>query len=327
MKNNVQVMRTFMLLLLLIFNSVFIVAQEISTSVAYHSNKYSAFTSLEYRNNYFYCAFREGDTHVSTKGDDNGVVKILTSKDGEKWNEVLLYALTGIDLRDPKLSLAPDGRIMLLVEGVKYNEGKPINRNSFVSFIDVNNKITKLKAIEFTPNMSYNWLWDGHWVENSFYGFTYIPKFCFIKSADGINYSLIDTLPLSESPSEASLAQYSKNKLICVVRTVNNALIGISDKRKNCWKWYDSGYKIGGPDIANVNGDIFVAGRSYDNNGKRTTLFKLDKKTFKLSRIMDISEDGDSSYPGLIYQDGILYISHYYVKNGVSSILFSKIKL
>ena len=316
-----------LILLILLFNCVLMMAQEINTSVAYRSNKYSAFTSLEYRSNYFYCAFREANTHVSTKGDDNGVIKILASKDGEKWEEVLLYELDGLDLRDPKLSLTPDGRIMLLVEGVRYDEGKSLNRNSYISFIDANNEVTKLKAIDFTPKMNYNWLWDGCWTGKSFYGFTYIPKFCLVKSTDGVDYDIIDTYQLSENPSEASVTQYKKNKLICVVRTEKKALIGISNKGKNIWKWYDSGYEIGGPDIVNINGDIFVAGRSYDNNGTRTTLFKLDKKSFKLLMVVNISEDGDSSYPGFVYQDGMLYISHYYVKNGVSSILFSKVKI
>src|SRR5262249_50186266 len=58
----------------------------------------------------WYCAFREGTGHASGAC----TIRVLVSDDGEKWTPAAVLATKDVDLRDPKLSLTPDGRLMLL---------------------------------------------------------------------------------------------------------------------------------------------------------------------------------------------------------------------
>jgi hypothetical protein len=71
--------------------------------------KHNAFTDLIRWHDRWYCTFREADGHVG--GD--GRLRVLQSDDGETWTSVALVAEAGIDLRDPKLSITPDDRLMI----------------------------------------------------------------------------------------------------------------------------------------------------------------------------------------------------------------------
>src|SRR5437867_1106396 len=70
---------------------------------------HNAFTDLACFQGKWFCTFREGQGHVSP----DGAVRVLTSADGQAWSSAARLTSTTADLRDPKLSLAPDGRLML----------------------------------------------------------------------------------------------------------------------------------------------------------------------------------------------------------------------
>ena len=70
---------------------------------------HNAFTDLARFQNRWFCAFREGKNHVSP----DGALRVITSPDGEKWESAALIASPDSDLRDAKITLMPDGRLML----------------------------------------------------------------------------------------------------------------------------------------------------------------------------------------------------------------------
>ena len=71
---------------------------------------HNAFTDLIRWRRHFYCAFRECRTHVSA----DGRIRILVSRDAEKWLSAALLALDGYDLRDADLSVTREGALMLV---------------------------------------------------------------------------------------------------------------------------------------------------------------------------------------------------------------------
>src|SRR6478736_10074439 len=83
---------------------------------------HNAFTDLIRFQDKWFCSFREADGHVG--GD--GKLRILESPDGETWKSAALLAETGIDLRDPKLSITPDGRLMVVAGGSVYGGTKKL---------------------------------------------------------------------------------------------------------------------------------------------------------------------------------------------------------
>src|SRR5690606_6273887 len=101
------------------------------STLIHGGEEYSAFTDLIRFNGHFYCSFRIGTGHV---GGEDGKIRILRSKDGQKWKTVALMEKEGIDLRDPKLSVTPDGRIMVIIGGSVYDGKELLDRIPHVSF-------------------------------------------------------------------------------------------------------------------------------------------------------------------------------------------------
>ena len=92
---------------------------------------HNAFTDLIRHDGRMYCCFREGDSHVGGEGK----IRILASADGAAWEAVGLVAVKGEDLRDPHLSVTPDGRLMLVGgAAVPARRDPPRDHYSFVSF-------------------------------------------------------------------------------------------------------------------------------------------------------------------------------------------------
>jgi hypothetical protein len=91
----------------------------VSVARIWDGGAHNAFTDFIRWRNRWYCTFREADGHVG--GD--GRIRMLFSADREAWTSVALIAETGIDLRDPKLSITPDDRLMMVAGGSVY-EGK-----------------------------------------------------------------------------------------------------------------------------------------------------------------------------------------------------------
>ena len=70
---------------------------------------HNAFTDLIRFRDRWFCAFREGRGHVSP----DGAIRVITSRDGRDWTAAAHLVSAKADLRDPKLTVAPDGRFML----------------------------------------------------------------------------------------------------------------------------------------------------------------------------------------------------------------------
>src|SRR6188472_116847 len=82
--------------------------QIVSVKKIWNEGSHNAFTDLIRFNNKWFCTFRESEAHVG----GNGKLRVIVSDDGETWTSAALLAEDGIDLRDPKLSITRDGRLM-----------------------------------------------------------------------------------------------------------------------------------------------------------------------------------------------------------------------
>ena len=51
-----------------------------------------------------------------------GVTRVFLSADGSAWSSEAVVSEEGVDLRDSKLTITPDGRLMLLMGGSVYDE-------------------------------------------------------------------------------------------------------------------------------------------------------------------------------------------------------------
>jgi hypothetical protein len=127
----------------------------LSVKRIWHSGQHNAFTDLIHYKGQWFCTFRESQAHVG----GNGKIRVLASKDGESWTPAGLVAEDGIDLRDPKLSIAPDSRLMLSLGGSVY-EGKTLKERQ--SRVSLSSDGTNWSAPEKILKKG-DWLWRVTW--------------------------------------------------------------------------------------------------------------------------------------------------------------------
>ena len=86
--------------------------------------------------------------------------------------------------------------------------------------------------------------------------------------------------------------------------------------------------QIGGPNfIVLPNGAMVASGRKYGATTKeaRTFVGRMDVKSVEPQLILP--SGGDCSYPGMVWQDGVLLVSYYSSHEGNTDIYLAKIRL
>jgi len=316
---------------------------------------HSAFTDLVYFNDMFYCVFREAATHKPSQNVDhivNGTIRMIASKDGQNWTSVAHLFKKDADLRDPKLSVTPDNRLMLLIGTSNYETTNLISTQGKVSFFDTDkNKFSELQNIHIDKKIKTkrDWLWNITWHDGIAYGVVYQGSknklnswtIHLVKSTDGINYEYVTSLEVASSPNEADVKFLSDGKMVIIVRGAPGA-VGISAAPYKKWKWNALPVNLGGPEFIVLEDDsLILTTREYNpGNANRTIVAKVSLSG-KFEKLLTLPSSGDTSYAGMVVKDGILYMSYYsshegqtsiYTANsekgmGKSSIYFSKIWL
>lgn len=288
---------------------------------------HNAFTDLLRRGDWWYCAFREGKSHVS----DDGRVRIVRSRDGQEWESAGLLQMDKYDLRDASLSETPDGRLMVL--GGATVLGPPRGTTgSFVSFSDDGAKWTA-PQIAVKPG---RWLWKATWNDNKVYGVAYgtggAPKpSALMASDDGTSFETLAPKLLDQGwPTEAALRFDDAGTAWCLHRrddTPNTAMLGSAAPPYSDWKWRDLGAYLGGPNFTRTpHGEWIAAGRLLDG-AARTSVLWLDLERGAMTELVKLPSGGDTSYPGLAWHDDLLWISYYSSHEGRTSIYLAKVKI
>jgi hypothetical protein len=74
------------------------------------------------------------------------------------------------------------------------------------------------------------------------------------------------------------------------------------------------------------DGRLVGAGRLYDHP-VRTSLCWIEPESGTLREFQTLPSAGDTSYPGLVFYDGLLWVSYYSSHAGKTSIYLAKVKL
>ena len=130
---------------------------------------HNAFTDLVRFNDRWFCAFREGRSHVS----DDGKVRVLRSEDGVEWRSVALMEWDGGDVRDPKLSITATGQLMLN-GAVRFLQPVDGNRQQSVTWLSDNGENWS-KPFACASGLG-TWRWSVTWHKGVAYSFGYSGK-------------------------------------------------------------------------------------------------------------------------------------------------------
>lgn len=301
-------------------------AELISLARIWDQAPHNAFTDLIHWEGKFYCAFREGKGHAG----DLGKLRVLSSVDGKNWNSAGLIEDAKFDLRDAALTEMPDGRLMVL--GGAQIPGK--STGTFVCFSEDGVKFSDPEIV-IEPG---RWLWrTTRYGEDSF-GVAYgapdrANASSLLKTRDGRTYETVvdDLLNDGEWPTEARIRFDGEGTAYCLHRrdgkTKTTAMLGVAKPPYQEWQWQDLGQRLGGPNfIATPNGQWLAVGRLYDAP-VRTELLHLDVEQGSMRSLLKLPSGGDTSYPGMVWHDGFLWISYYASHEGKTSIYLAKVKI
>jgi hypothetical protein len=293
---------------------------------------HSAFTDLIVWRGQFICAFRQGRGHVSA----DGRIAIMASEDGKNWERIAELKLGGYDLRDASLSTTPDRRLMLIGGAAQRPaDGDAAPTGSFVAFSDDGRKWTEPKVI-VAPG---RWLWRVTWHDGKAYGVSYAapdnrPVASLLVSQDGEKFiAAVPKLLDKGYPTEAVIRFAPDDTAYCLQRRdgaadANSAYLGVSRPPYLQWQWHDLERFFGGPNLLQLPGGQWIAAGRIVRDGVPTTdVAYLDTEAKTLTPLLSLPSGGDTSYPGLVWKDDLLWVSYYSSHEGKTSVYLAKVQI
>ena len=290
---------------------------------------HNAFTDLIRFKDRWYCAFREGRTHVS----DDGKLRVIRSGDGREWSSVAIMEWDYGDVRDAKLSITANGELMLN-GAVRFL--KPVEGNKFQSVTWLSADGERWSEPFSCPTGLDTWRWSVTWHKGTAYSFGYSGKDkqgCLYRSKDGKTWEVVkdNVYPDAETyGNETSLVFLEDDTAYCLLRRdkgCRSGMLGVSHPPHTEWKWSDLGTQIGGPKMIPFGKNRFLAAVRLADGGTRTSLCWIDPQSPKLTEALKLPSGGDTSYAGLVLNEGLLWVSYYSSHEGKTAIYLAKVEI
>ena len=295
----------------------------VSVEKIWDRGEHNAFTDLiRYRDGWL-CTFREASDHAASLGQ----VRIIASSDGMNWESAALVTEEDVDLRDPKLSITPDERLMLIMGGSVYDdENRYLTRAPRVSFSTDGREWTSPQKLLAEDH----WLWRVTWHDGWAWSVSKLGegrdprRGMLYRSQDGLEWEFITEFRLPDgvwNVSETTLRFMPDGELIALTRP---HWIGRSEAPYRSWSWTKIDENLGGPNFVRLpNGELWAAARRY-GEARSTVLARMTPESYE--PLLTLPSGGDCSYPGLVWHEDLLWMSYYSSHEGKTSIYFAKIR-
>jgi hypothetical protein len=303
---------------------------------------HAAFTDIIALAGHLYCTFREGSAHIPGL---NGVIRVIRSRDGMNWESVAALGEPHVDLRDPKLAITPQGRLMINMGASYYHGEKRLGIESRVAFAESDGTTfgPPIK-VEFPKDMiaASDWLWRVTWHEGVAWGCVQQlhtgaggdgrRALRLVRSRDAIHFEEVARLNV-DSPSETTLRFLSDQTMMAMIRCEGKekiGRIGVAKPPYTDWKFIDANKRFGGPNLVQLPGEAWLAGsRGYDSGAAKTQLWWLDPASGKCQDLLTLPSGGDNSYPGFVVDAAKrrLYVLYYSSHEGKAAIYLATLRL
>jgi hypothetical protein len=294
---------------------------------------HNAFTDLIRFNDRWYCVFREGSRHVSP----DGALRVIASDDGTQWESIGLVESAKFDLRDAKITVTPDGRLML--NGAGMIADAKVRYYSMRWFSSDGGRTWDEGRQIGDPGF---WLWRTQWHDGKGHnGKAYTMgystererttrKLRLYYSDDGNKFdTLVSNVSAPAGCGEDKILFLEDNSALCLLRHETGdkmGQLGTAAPPYTEWKWRDLNHRIGGPNMLQLPDGRFVAVvRMYDRRA-RTSVCWLDPKNATLTEALTLPSGGDTSYAGMVWHDGLLWISYYSSHEEKTAIYLAKVR-
>ena len=301
------------------------------TQMIWDRGPHQAFTDLIRYKGRLVCAFREADKHDG--GIEGAKIVVLTSDDdGKSWELNHEWADPRGDIRDAKLSINPQGELVLL-SAIQIFGAKNVDDRKYQSIAIFTDDLETWSEQVDVLDDGY-WLWGLHWNPLDGYGYSigYRADYTahLYRTTDGRSFQRIaDSIDAAtHKPNESDIV-FDGDYAFCLLRAFGPAYIGTARSPYTEWSWKRLGQPIGGPAMIQMpGGQLLGAGRLYlPDKVKATGVFTVDPHRGTIRERLRLPSGGDTSYPGMVYEDGTLYLSYYSSHEGKSRIYFATINV
>jgi len=301
-------------------------AEIVSVAKIWDAGKHNAFTDLLRHKDRWYCVFREGAGHVSP----DGTVRVIVSDDGQTWYGIAQLSSSDGDLRDPKICITPAGKLMITT--VLWTPKDPDTKHQSRVYFSDNGETWDGPHDIGDKNF---WLWRTSWHDDKAYNMAYQThggaSLRLYESKDGLKFTtLVEDLGIkNEHPNEAVLGWKKDGEALCLLRCEKPGIaqLGRAKPPYREWTWKELDQHFGGPEmIQHESGHWVAAGRIYKPT-QHTSVCWLDTENHKIVELAKLPSGGDTSYPGLVWHDGLLWMSYYSSHEGKTSIYLAKLKV
>jgi len=289
---------------------------------------HNAFTDLIRFKGEWFCVFREGQGHVSPDGS----LRVITSTDGDEWRSAALITSPTSDLRDAKITVTPDGRLMLA--GAEAVNNPTSHKHQSLVWFSGDGRTWSDRHDVGDPD---NWLWRITWHNGVAYGFGYGTRddnqsVRLFRSDDGQTFeTLIDKADVPGTyPNESSLVFLPDDTCLCLLRQdgePTHGSLGKSHPPYTAWEWQPLDKRIGGPHMLRLDdGRLLAAVRLYEQP-VRTAMCWIDPDSGAVTEALALPSGGDTSYAGLVLHDGLVWVSYYSSHEEKTAIYLAKVKI
>ncbi len=200
------------------------IGAEVQVRKIWDSAPHNAFTDLIRFKGAWYCVFREGKAHVSP----DGALRVLRSSDGETWESSALISAEDSDLRDAKITVTPQGELMLCGAGALHDKAQHTHQ-SYAWFSQDGQNWSEAVPIG-EPDF---WLWRVTWHEGVAYGIGYSVRedrsVRLYRSSDGRKFDvLVERLYDDGWPNESSIVFTGHRSDVREVMAVSDVVVSCS---------------------------------------------------------------------------------------------------
>lgn len=312
----------------------------VSVQRIHDKGAYQGSTDLIRFSNLFFCAMRE----AATASGSEGRIRIVISSNGQTWVPYAEIAEAGVDLREPKLAVTPDGkRLYLSCGGVAPAKAGTIDQRPRF--------LTSTDGKVWTPPQKLlaqgDWLWRAslHPSESKFYGTVFNPhpttggpkpeaewSLKTYSSADGAVWQLSSILQVPGQPSEAALRFLRDGRALVLVRRDGGdkrGAIGLASPPYREWKMAALPVILQGPELLELDdGSLLIASRGRGATpGAHLILSRLTLSPLALEPVIELPSAGDCGYPGMVWHDGHLWVSYHSSHEGKTAVYVAKLRL
>lgn len=298
----------------------------VSLSQIWSKGAHNAFADLARFRERWYCAFREASERLSS----DGVIRVISSPDGENWAPAALVSSPGADLRDPKLGVTPDHRLMLTAAARYAGPAEP--RFQTLTWFSLDGRAWAEPFKIGDPDV---WLWRVRWHRGNAYSVGYsttAERFVRLYvGPEGLRFrSVSDRIYDQATPTEATLLFNNDDSSLCLLRRdagSGTTVLGRSRPPYRAWEWHDLGARLSGPNMLRLPDGRIVAAGLLEGARQRTVLCWLDERQPALEEFLTLPSGGDAAYPGLAWHQGLLWVIYHSSHEGRTSIYLAKVHL